>query len=96
MHASSLSPRSNEASITINNRWRVRDDGLQWVVECMIREPKPGKYSGWNAKKFHVERDALIRTIREIGITIGTATVNKLEQLPPINPGFARHGMVRP
>lgn len=82
MRSSSLSPRSDQASVPLNNKWRVRDDGIQWVLEKSIRQAKAGKWSGWQATKFHLMRDVLLRSIRDAGIIVSEAAMARLSSLP--------------
>lgn len=67
----------NEATMALNARWRVRDDGrLQWHLEYV----KPnGK---WIGRRFHVERDPLLRSIRELCGEVDQAAIATVEGWP--------------
>ncbi len=49
--------------LQLNDRWRIADDGrLQWILQYRYGEDA----AAWRGRRFHVERDALLRSIREL------------------------------
>jgi hypothetical protein len=51
--------------LRLNDGWRLAHDGsLQWILQR--RMSKPGKPAKWGGRRFHVERDPLLRSIREL------------------------------
>ena len=54
------------ALVQLNDAWRVADDPPQWVLEKRVREPQPGKTSGWQARKYIRSTDHLLKRIREL------------------------------
>jgi hypothetical protein len=66
----------SQAPIAINARWRVIYDGQrQWILQS--REGR-----GWRDRRFHVERDPLLRSIHELCWPIDTPGVRAVEALP--------------
>ena len=61
----------------LNARWRIgHDDTLQWILQ--IREGK-----GWRGRRFHVERDPLLRSIGELCGEVDLAAVDAIKAWPP-------------
>lgn len=50
----------------LNDRWRVTDDGLQWILERRERKASL-KSSGYTGQSFCTQRRSLKRCIREKG-----------------------------
>lgn len=71
----------------LNDRWRVVDDPLQWMLQ--YRGGKTSDRGGspniraWQGKRFCRTRDALIRDIREIVIgDVDQAALRVIASLP--------------
>ena len=65
----------------LNDRWRVVDEGLQWILQ--VRKGRPtAKSSGWQHRCYHVERPALLRSIRELCGDVDPDALAVLETLP--------------
>ena len=52
-----------DALVQLNDSWRVADDPPQWVLEKRVRQPQPGKTSGWQARKYIRTTDHLLKRI---------------------------------
>jgi hypothetical protein len=62
--------------LALSDHWRVAHDGrLQWIVE-----QRRGRR--WRGRRFHVERDALLRSIAEMYGPIDPATVATIQAWP--------------
>ncbi len=61
-----------DALIQLNDSWRIADDPPQWVLEKRVREPQPGKSSGWREQKMHPRHrpsvEAHRRDVRHCGL----------------------------
>jgi len=56
---------SDRQILRLNDGWRLAHDGsLQWILQR--RMSKPGKPAKWGGRRFHVERDPLLRSVREL------------------------------
>jgi hypothetical protein len=56
--------------VPLNAAWRVRADrGVQWLLE----HRKPGQ--PWRGRRSHVDRDSLLRSIREVCGEVDEAAV---------------------
>jgi hypothetical protein len=55
---------SNRFVTQLNERWRVVDDPLQWVLQQRKGTPRK-KNTGWQARSFCRTREGLLRCIRE-------------------------------
>jgi len=63
-------------ALRLNSHWAVSDDGsLQWLL---LR--RAGR--NWHPRRFHVERDALLRTIRELSGAFDPAVVETIRAWP--------------
>ncbi len=65
-----------DALIQLNGSWRVADDPPQWVLEKRVREPQPGKTSGWRAQKYIRTTGHLLKCIGEM---CGTVDIDAIE-----------------
>ena len=62
--------------LPLSDRWRVAHDGrLQWIVE-----QRRGRR--WRGRRFHVERDALLRSIAEMCGPVEPAAVATIRAWP--------------
>ena len=55
---------SNRAVAQLNERWRIIDDPLQWILQRRKGAPR-NKNTGWESRSFCTTRDVLLRCIRE-------------------------------
>ena len=77
------SPRSAHWAIVVrlNANWRVRDDGaLQWLLE--LQHGEPGKAEKWCGRRFHVDRDVLLRSIAELCGPVAPSALAVIIALP--------------
>ena len=65
----------------LNERWRVVDDPLQWILQKRKGTPSKKK-SGWQGNAFCRTRKALLRNIRERCGEIHPKTLAEIEALP--------------
>ncbi len=82
--------------IRLNDRWRVADDPLQWILQQ--RKAKEGSRrrdgstrSGWRNRRFPTTRDLLKRDIAELCGEVEPAALAQIEALPEVHPGFAAY-----
>ncbi len=71
-----------DALIQLNESWRVSDDPPQWVLEKRVREPQPGKTSGWQARKYIRATDHLLRRIAEMCGTVDSEAIEIIRSWP--------------
>jgi hypothetical protein len=72
---------SNRLVAQLNERWRVVDDPLQWILQRKKGNPRK-KNSGWRDRSFCRTRDALLRCVREHCGEIDDNSLAKLKSLP--------------
>jgi hypothetical protein len=72
---------SNRLVAPLNERWRVVDDPLQWILQRKKGNPRK-KNSGWRDRSFCRTRDALLRCVREHCGEIDDNSLAKLKSLP--------------
>ena len=67
--------------VRLNDKWRIVDDPLQWILER--RRGVPGKKStGWVGNAYCMTRRALLRNIRERAGEVDPAAVAYIEPWP--------------
>ena len=71
-----------DALVRLNANWRVADDPPQWVLEKRVREPQPGKTSGWQARKYIRTTDHLLKRIGEMCGTVGSEAIEIIRSWP--------------
>ncbi len=77
--------------VRLNDRWRIVDDPLQWILE--VRQGKAGKKaSGYRQRSFCCWRSTLLRDIRERCGDVDPAAVAYIESWPERHV----HGGIRP
>jgi hypothetical protein len=62
--ASGLAHPSKPVVAQLNERWRVIDDPLQWILQRRKGNPR-AKNSGWEGKSFCRTREGLLQCVRE-------------------------------
>jgi len=77
----------SEVIVTLNGRWRVTNDPLQWILEVR-RGRSRAKASGWSGRRFHRQRTALMRSIRELCGEVDPTALAVLEILPERHPWY--------
>ena len=71
--------------IQLNDRWRVVDDPIQWILER--RKRNPGKRStGYEGERFHRKRRFLMQSIRELCGPVDPAALAEIETWPELHP----------
>ena len=66
---------------TLNGRWRVIDDPLQWILQ--VRQgSKTLKGTGWRDRAYCAQRSALIRCIGEFCGEVSEYALAVIEALP--------------
>jgi hypothetical protein len=74
--------------VALNAGWRVRDDGeLQWILER--RCSKPDKPAMWTGRRYHGERDSLLRSISELCGPVDVGVVETIKGWPDRYPSPA-------
>ena len=71
-----------DALVRLNANWRVADDPPQWVLEKRVREPQPGKTSGWQARKYIRDTDHLLRRISEMCGAVDSKAIEIIRSWP--------------
>jgi hypothetical protein len=72
---------SNRLIAQLNERWRVVDDPLQWILQRKKGNPRK-KSSGWRGRSFCRTREALLRCVREYCGEIEIDALARLDELP--------------
>jgi hypothetical protein len=74
--------------LQLNEGWRLAHDGsVQWILQR--RMSKLGKPAKWGGRRFHVERDPLLRSIAELCGPVDARAVETIRAWPPgYCPGF--------
>jgi hypothetical protein len=66
---------------TLNDRWRVVDDGeVQWILQVR-KGQETLKSTGWRDRRFHLSRTGLCASIRELCGPIAPEAETALDQL---------------
>jgi len=65
----------------LNNRWRVIDDPLQWILQVR-RGRKTEKATGWRGRSYCTQRTVLLRCIREYCGEVDADALAIVEALP--------------
>lgn len=82
--------RANNVVARLNDRWRVVQDTLQWILQVR-RGRKTGKATGWKGKRFCQWRRTLIRDIGELCGEVAPAAMALIEALPDWHPSHGRN-----
>ena len=68
--------------LQLNDGWRLVHDGsLQWTLQR--RHSTPRKTAKWSGRRFHVERDPLLRSIAELCGPVDASAVETIKGWPP-------------
>ena len=90
--ASTMSERHTILVVQLNDRWRIVDDPLQWIVQ--YRRNNRGRSDGsedprsWEGRRFCRTHTALLRDIRENCGEVDPAAVAIIEALPDWHPDW--------
>ena len=82
---SQLAHPSNRLVAQLNERWRVVDDPLQWILQRKKGNPRK-KNSGWMSRSFCRTRGALLRCVDGYCGESSTTPLAKLKSLPDGTP----------
>jgi len=78
----SVGPPKLGSIVQLNDRWRVNGtDGMQWQLEQRAAQGR------WRPKKFHAERDCLLKSIRRMCGEASPAAIARIRLWPAIYPG---------
>ena len=81
----------NTFPVTLNERWRVVDDPLQWILQYragnISHSDADKTRKAWQGRRFCRTRDALLRDIRENCEPIDLATIEEIVKFPDRHPG---------
>ena len=73
---------SNGLIAELNERWRVVDDPLQWILQRRKGSPRK-KNSGWEGRSFCQTKEAMLRCVRKLCGHVDPSALAKLTVLPP-------------
>jgi hypothetical protein len=79
--------RSNRLEAQLNERWRVIDDPLQWILQRRKGSHRK-KNPGWQGRSFCRTRDALLCCVAGYCGEIDDNSLAKLESLPDWHPDW--------
>ena len=65
----------------LNDRWRVIDDPLQWILEVRTGRPTK-KATGWRGRSYCTQRSTLIRCIGKYCKEVDPAALEIIKKLP--------------
>ncbi len=69
--------------ITLNDRWRIADDPLQWILQ--VRKGQAGKKSGYRARSFCASRTGLTRCILDNFGDLYPGALTRIDLLPDLH-----------
>lgn len=79
----------------LNDRWRVVNDPLQFILQVRRRKPTATQ-DGWEGRSFCRQRWALLRCIREYCGEVSPEALAVIHQLPEKHPTTTRGGKLVP
>ena len=71
--------------IVLNERWRIVDDPLQWIVQRRKGTARE-KNQGWQSERFHLSRDHMLEWIKEHVTDLDSKAKAALISLPERHP----------
>ena len=83
--------RSKRVIAVLNDRWRVIDDGIQWVLEKRKGRPTP-KSSGWRGRSYARNRASLLDSVERRCGPVDSEALAALKTLPDAHPSVTRQG----
>ena len=76
--------------VQLNDRWRVIDESIQWILQYRRRKvcagAKSSKNKAWEGRRFCRTRPALLRDIRENCGEVDPDALATIEELPDWHP----------
>ena len=81
--------RSKPVLAVLNDRWRVIDDGIQWVLQKRKGRPTP-KSSGWRGRSYATSRASLLDCIERLCGSVDPAALRVIEGLPADHPKLGK------
>ena len=84
--------KGDQFFLQLNDGWLLTHDGsLQWILQRrMSTLRKPAR---WGGRRFHLERDPLLRSIAELCGPVDASAVETIRAWPPrYCPNFPRQG----
>lgn len=89
MSGSSRAP--NPVIVKLNERWRVADDPLQWILE--VRKGRTtSKSKGWRSRSFCTTRTGLRRSIDQLCGPVNLEALALIDALPEHHRIFHKRG----
>ena len=83
--ASTMNEQHTLLVVQLNDRWRVIDEPIQWILQ--VRKGRPStRSSGWRGEHFCRQRTSLLRCIREYCGDVDPAAVATIDVLPDWHP----------
>ena len=73
--------RSKPVIAVLNDRWRVIDDGIQWILQKRKGRPAP-KSTGWRARGYATTRASLLDTVERKCEPVDPGGLRILRALP--------------
>ncbi len=83
--------RSKPVVAILNDRWRVIDDGLQWVLQKRKGRPTP-KSTGWRGRSYATSRTTLLDSVERRCGPVDLDALGVLMTLPDDHPSMTRQG----
>ena len=81
--------------IALNDRWRVVDDPIQWILQRRKRSagvaPSGRQRSVWAGRSFPTSATLLKREIRRLCGEVDPDAIRRVALLPEKHPGFTAH-----
>ncbi len=81
--------RSKPVIAFLNDRWRVIDDGIQWVLQKRTGRPTP-KSTGWRGRSYLRTRASLLDSVARWCGSVDPQTLSLLTRLPEEHPSTRR------
>lgn len=81
------SPLENQTQqfIVLNDRWRVRENRLQWILEHR-QSGNSAKSTGYRGRRYCTQRFTLKRSIDELCGMVDPAALQRIKELPSRHP----------
>ena len=82
--SAAATPAAVDFPIVLNDRWRVTDDPLQWILQ--YRESDPSERStGYKARSFCGSRGGLTRCVRDYCGDVDPDALARIDLLPDLH-----------
>ncbi len=83
--SAAATPAAVDFPIILNDRWRVTEDPLQWILERRKRNPS-AKGSGYEARSYCGSRTGLTRCVRDYCGDVDPDALMVIQFLPTMHP----------